>query len=70
VAEFRELFAGLFREEALARLESFAAARQRTLRDLPDDVREAWLDLIEQTGVTPEGIAQADHWLFVGRKLG
>jgi SAM-dependent methyltransferase len=69
VAELRALFDGLFREEVLAGLESFAAARQRLLRDRPAEEREAWLDLIEQTGLTPEGLAQADHWLFIGRRL-
>ena len=67
IAEFRALFEGLFREELLAGVESFAAARQRKLRDLSADEREAWLDLIEQTGLTPEGLAQSDHWLFIGR---
>jgi SAM-dependent methyltransferase len=69
VAELRGLFDGLFREEVLAGVESFAAARQRLLRDRPAEEREAWLDLIEQTGVTLEGLAQADHWLFIGKRL-
>jgi len=29
----------------------------------------AWLDLVEQTAATPEGLGQSDHFLFVGRKL-
>ena len=27
------------------------------------------LDLVEETGRTPEGVGQSDHFLFIGRKL-
>jgi len=50
-------------------VESFASAWQPILHTLPADQAEAWLDLVEQTGVTPEGLGQSDHFLFVGRKL-
>jgi len=67
--EFRELFAGRFERLILMGVESFTSAWQPVLHTLPADQRQAWLDLVEQTGVTPEGLGQADHFLFVGRKL-
>ena len=48
--------------------ESFTAAWQANLRDLTPDQIEAWIDLVEQTGTTPEGLGASDHFLFVGRK--
>jgi len=69
VAEFRELFAERFEQLLLMGVESFTAAWQATLRDLPADQAEAWIDLVEQTGVTPEGLGASDHFLFVGRKF-
>jgi SAM-dependent methyltransferase len=68
VAEFRELFADQFEELLLMGAESFTAAWQANLRDLTPDQIEAWIDLVEQTGTTPEGLGASDHFLFVGRK--
>jgi SAM-dependent methyltransferase len=68
VAEFRELLAGSFEELALIGTESFTAAWQSQLHDLSVEEREAWLDLVFETGKTPEGLGQSDHFLFVGRK--
>jgi len=69
-AEFRSLFAGLFDEVILAGVESFTAAWQPTLNGLPAEQADTWLDLVEQTGATPEGLGASDHFLFVGRKVG
>lgn len=69
VAEFRGLFGAGFAEIALAGVESFSGAWQSGLNDLPAPEAEAWLDLIERTGVTEEGLALSDHFLFVGRVL-
>jgi ubiquinone/menaquinone biosynthesis C-methylase UbiE len=69
VQEFRELFAGAFEPLVLIGVESFTSTWQPVLNTLPADQAQAWLDLVEQTGVTPEGLGQADHFLFVGRKL-
>lgn len=66
--EFRGLFAGLFETILLVGVESFTAAWQPILCGLPPDQAEAWLDLVEQTGVTPEGLGASDHFLFVGKK--
>ncbi len=70
VAEFRELFARRFEQLLLVGVESFTAAWQSNLRGLAADEVEAWIDLVERTGVTPEGLGASDHFLFVGRKRG
>jgi SAM-dependent methyltransferase len=67
-AEFRAQFAGRFEETAFVGVESFAAGWQACLKDLPAEQTAAWLDLVERTGATPEGIAASDHFLFAGRK--
>ena len=69
-AEFRELFAPGFDEVALAGVESFTMAWQPTLNELPPPEAEAWLDLIEITGQTPEGLGYSDHFLYIGRNVG
>jgi len=66
--EFEALFAGLFDRLILMGVESFTAPWQPILLDLEPDQVEAWLDLVEQTGVTAEGWGASDHFLFVGRK--
>jgi hypothetical protein len=38
------------------------------LNDLPPAEAEAWLDPIEWTGQTAEGLGVSDHFLYVGRK--
>ncbi|HSG15081.1 MAG TPA: class I SAM-dependent methyltransferase [Anaerolineae bacterium] len=67
-AEFRQLFAELLAEVSLVGLESFASTEESRLLDLTHEAREEWLDLIEATGRTPEGLAQSDHFLYIGRK--
>jgi len=69
VQEFRDLFAGAFEPLILLGVESFTSAWQPVLNTLSADQTQAWLDLVEQTGATTEGLGQADHFLFVGRKL-
>ena len=67
--DFLALFEGQFETRAFLGVESFAAPWQKIFGDLPAAERELWLDLVEETGQTPEGIGQSDHFLFVGRKL-
>jgi S-adenosylmethionine-dependent methyltransferase len=67
-AEFRALFVSEFEELAFTGVESFSAAWQPTLNDLPPAEAEGWLDLIERTGQTAEGLGLSDHFLYVGRK--
>jgi len=68
-ADFLALFEGQFEKVAFLGVESFTAVWQHIFGDLPSAERELWLDLVEETGQTPEGIGQSDHFLFVGRKL-
>ncbi|HXW15207.1 MAG TPA: class I SAM-dependent methyltransferase [Terriglobia bacterium] len=68
-AEFLALFEGRFAKMAFLGVESFTAAWQEIFSDLPAAEKEIWMDLVEETGQTPEGIGQSDHFLFVGRKL-
>jgi hypothetical protein len=53
---------------AFVGVESFTSAWQEIFGDLPTAEKEVWLDLVEDTCQTPEGIGQSDHFLYVGRK--
>ncbi|HMD84638.1 MAG TPA: class I SAM-dependent methyltransferase [Terriglobia bacterium] len=68
-ADFLALFQGRFDKVAFLGVESFTAVWQKIFSGLPPAEAELWLDLVEETGQTPEGIGQSDHFLFVGRKL-
>ncbi len=68
--EFRSLFREWFDEVAYTGVESFTGIWGNTLTALSDTDAAAWLDLVEQTGTTPEGMGASDHLLFVGRKRG
>ena len=50
-------------------VESFTTPWQKIFSGLSAAEAELWLDLVEETGRTPEGLGQSDHFLFVGRKL-
>jgi ubiquinone/menaquinone biosynthesis C-methylase UbiE len=67
-AEFLALFEHTFEPKAFIGAESFTCAWQKTFGELPETEREMWLNLVEATNQTPEGIAQSDHFLFIGRK--
>jgi ubiquinone/menaquinone biosynthesis C-methylase UbiE len=67
--EFRALFEGRFEPVAFLGVESFTAAWQDIFGKLSATEQERWLDLVEETAQTPEGIGQSDHFLFIGRKL-
>ncbi len=66
VGEFRALF-GAFDEIALAGVESFTAPWQYRINELPEAERKLWLDLVETTSTTAEGLAYSDHFLYIGR---
>ena len=68
--EFRALFEGVFTEVALVGVDTFANVWQEELGRLPVEDREPWLDLIEQTGRTPDGLGASDHFLYIGRAHG
>jgi len=67
-SEFLELFEDRLEKMAFLGVESFTSAWQGIFGDLPAGEKEVWLDLVEDTCQTPEGIGQSDHFLFVGRK--
>ncbi|HXX99872.1 MAG TPA: hypothetical protein VEI54_03060 [Candidatus Limnocylindrales bacterium] len=68
-AEFLALFEEKFERRVFLGVESFTTAWQKTFRELPAAEAELWLDLVEATNQTPEGVSQSDHFLFIGRKL-
>jgi hypothetical protein len=67
--EFRSLFRDGFEEIELMGVESFTSHWQKQLNDLTPAQQEAWLDLVERTGLTAEGLGQSDHFLYVGRRI-
>jgi 2-polyprenyl-3-methyl-5-hydroxy-6-metoxy-1,4-benzoquinol methylase len=66
--EFRDLLAEGFEELALLGVESFTGPWQQALAGLSPAEGEAWLDLVERTGGTAEGLGMSDHFLYVGCK--
>lgn len=67
IAEFRSDFTD-FQEVVLAGIESFAQWHEENLLKLTPEQAEIWLNLIEETGRTPEGLGMTGHFLFIGRK--
>lgn len=67
IAEFRSDFRP-FQEIVLAGVESFAQGHEENLLKLVPEQAEAWLDLIEETGRTPEGLGRTGHFLYIGQK--
>jgi len=68
VAEFQEELSGMFTPLALVGVESFASAFQESFVHLSTDDAHTWLDMIEQTGRTPEGLGYTDHYLYIGHR--
>jgi ubiquinone/menaquinone biosynthesis C-methylase UbiE len=66
--EFRDLFRDSFDEEVLVGLESFTAGSQEVFPSLSTENADAWLDLVEQTGKTSDGVGISDHFLYIGRR--
>jgi ubiquinone/menaquinone biosynthesis C-methylase UbiE len=66
-AEFGALFEDGFERLALLGLESFTSPAQQHLASLPEEDREAWLDVVEATASLPDALGYADHFLYVGR---
>lgn len=67
VSEFRANFPN-FQEIALVGVESFAQWNEENLLKLSPEQAEAWLDLIEDMGRTPEGLGITGHFLYIGQK--
>lgn len=68
VEEFRAELSATFTPVVLAGVESFASSFQESLLGLSDADAHAWLDVIERTGLTPEGLGYTDHYLYIGRR--
>jgi len=66
--ELRPLFADAFTEIIFAGVESFTGTSQNLLAAVPEEDAAAWLDLVEQTGLTADGIGMSDHFLYIGRR--
>jgi SAM-dependent methyltransferase len=69
IEEFRALFRDRFEEIEVMGVESFTSHWQKQLNDLEPVQQEAWLELVERTGKTAEGLGQSDHFLYVGRRI-
>lgn len=69
IAEFRRLFHDGFAEIEFIGVESFTSHWQKKLNDLAPAQQEAWLNLVELTGSTTEGLGYSDHFLYVGRRV-
>jgi len=65
--EFRQLFETEFDQVAMIGLESFSAPFLPQFIRFSEQV-EAWMDLVETTGQTPEGLVMSDHFLYIGKK--
>ncbi len=68
VEEFRGLFVEGFEDLQLVGGESFTSPAPDHLGSEPAEDQELWLDLVEITGATRDGLAYSDHFLYVGRK--
>ena len=66
--EFSQLFETEFNQVAMIGIESFSAPFATTIQTLELKQVEAWLDLVEATGQTPEGLIMSDHFLYIGKK--
>lgn len=65
--EFRQLFEAQFHAITLTGVESFTSPWQDSLTNLAPTEVEAWLDLVEATGSSLEGLGITDHFLYLGR---
>ncbi len=66
--EFLQLFTASFEQITLIGVESFTAPFPTTGNTLSQRELEAWIDLVEATGTTPEGLGMSDHFLYIGRR--
>ena len=68
-SEFLDLFGDRFEKMAFLGVESFTSAWQQIFGELHREEKEMWLDLVEDTYQTIEGIGQSDHFSISGRKM-
>jgi ubiquinone/menaquinone biosynthesis C-methylase UbiE len=70
ITEFRELLTADFEEVLLTGTESFTSPWQDQWKLKSASEIASWLDIVEATGKTFEGMAYSDHFLFIGRRTG
>jgi ubiquinone/menaquinone biosynthesis C-methylase UbiE len=68
ISEFRELLSNRFDELVLTGAEAFTSTWQDEWNSKSADEKEQWLEIIETTGKTVEGLAYSDHFLYIGRR--
>jgi len=66
--ELRTLCGDAFNEVVLVGVDSFTQIWGPELAHLSQDNVDAWLELVERTGLTPEGLGMSDHFLYIGRR--
>lgn len=66
--EFSQLFETEFDPVIMTGVESFSAPFPAAIHPLSPTQVEAWIDLVEATGQTPEGLGMSDHFLYIGKK--
>jgi SAM-dependent methyltransferase len=66
--EFHQLFETDFDQIAMIGIESFSAPFPTLVNTFEPKQVEAWIDLVEATGHTPEGLGMSDHFLYIGKK--
>ena len=66
--EFLQLFAASFEQITFIGVESFTAPFPTAGNNLSDSELEAWIDLVEATGTTVEGLGMSDHFLYIGQR--
>jgi SAM-dependent methyltransferase len=66
-AEFQGELNTAFAQVVFAGTESFAGKLGSQFLGASAASQVVWLDLVEQTGTTPEGLGITDHFLYIGR---
>ncbi|MGL5943086.1 MAG: class I SAM-dependent methyltransferase [Waterburya sp.] len=66
--EFLQLFTASFEQITFIGVESFTAPFPTAANGLSRQELEVWLDLVDATGTTPEGLGMSDHFLYIGRR--
>lgn len=66
--EFRTMLKQFFNENDFLGLESFTAHLQSKIKEESSEMQQFWINLVEETCRTEEGICCSEHILFVGEK--
>lgn len=67
-SEFMALFTTDFIQLEFVGTECFTNGQQHHFLKLSLEEQEAFLDLVEITGKTPDGQGASDHFLYIGEK--